>query len=170
MGTWPDPVPCSISHLSRRWEPVSEVSGKDAEESARVARSIGAVVKSCFFNARKAILKLEDYRDASYVEGFAIIDMGAAIEHGWIVREGQVVDPTLPIGTRAYYPGLEFQGRDGINEFLATPAGRRCKNTPFFYAFGWGGDDSESFRRARRDAGDLMIALTSRERRDRPEP
>ena len=86
-----------------------------------------------------------------------------AIEHGWVVRDGRIIDPTLPDGVRAYYPGLEFRGSDGVRDFLASEEGRGCKNTPFFHGFGWGGHGSESFRQARRDAVDHMISLGSRE-------
>jgi hypothetical protein len=46
----------------------------------------------------------------------------------------------------AYYPGLEFPGRVGIADFVATPQGRQCRKSPFFHAFGWGGMFSPTFR------------------------
>jgi hypothetical protein len=49
--------------------------------------------------------------------------------------------------TMSYFAGLEFQGRTGIEEFLSTPEGKKCKRSPFFYAFGWGGMKSPSFRK-----------------------
>ena len=42
----------------------------------------------------------------------------------------------------------DYEHAGGIKDFLATPAGRKCKKAAFFYAFGWGGQESESFRRA----------------------
>ena len=65
-------------------------------------------------------------------------------------------------GYRASYPGLEVRGRGGIGDSLATPAGRKCKHSPFFFAFGWGGHESETFRRARQRSFDDMISLCSR--------
>ncbi len=149
----------ALSEVARRWEPTTDSCGMDPEESIRVARLVRAVKKQCFFNARKVILKLDEYSSASYSEGFAVLAEGIAIEHAWIVRAGLVVDPTLPDGVRAYYPGLEFVGRPGIEGFLATPAGRGCKRSPFFHSFGWGGHESESFRRARLLSENHMRAL-----------
>jgi hypothetical protein len=62
--------------------------------------------------------------------------------------DGTVIDPTLPRRCGAYFPGLEFKGRAGISEFLGTPRGSECKDSPFFYAFGWGGQYSPSIGRA----------------------
>ena len=143
----------------RRWGPTTEGGGQDFEESVRVALKVRAQKKRCFFNAREVILRLDDYADASYVEGFALLGIGMAIEHGWVVRDGVIIDPTLPGEVRVYYPGLEFKGRGGLREFLATPAGRKCKNSPFFFAFGLGGHESETFRRARQGSFDHMTSL-----------
>ncbi len=92
-------------------------------------------------------MQLTEFAVASYVEGWAVLAKGFAIEHGWIVHNSKIIDPTLPDGVVKYFPGLEFRGRLGIQEFLATPKGRKCKRSPFFYAFGWGGMKSPSFRK-----------------------
>lgn len=132
---------------------------KNIDESRAVARRIRAEPKHCYLNARKAVLRLDDYAGATYVEGFAITYVGMAIEHAWISRDGDIIDPTLPEGVRTYFPGLEFVGREGIERFLASPEGRRCRRSPFFYAYGWGGHESPSFRRARQDAERHMLSL-----------
>ena len=59
----------------------------------------------------------------------------------------------------AYFPGLEFVGRAGIDEFLATPGGRKCRRSPFLYAFGWGGGKSTSFSAAWKEAFALQAIL-----------
>ncbi len=128
------------------WQPVTEPTGKDEEESERVGKRIRAWPQQCWFNARRAVMRLSDYADASYVEGYCMMVGGWVMEHGWVYRpDGTVIDPTLPRKVVAYFPGLEFRGLAGISEFLATPRGRKCKRSPFFYAFGWGGGDSPSF-------------------------
>jgi hypothetical protein len=66
----------------RGWQPVTEVTGKDIEESARVDRVIKAIPKSCWRNALRVIQKLDDYAYASYVEGIACFDGCPLIEHG----------------------------------------------------------------------------------------
>ncbi len=128
------------------WQPVTEVPRKDEAESSRVSRAIRATPKRCWFNGRRVVQELDDYADASYVEEIAIIDVSLNIEDGWVCRpDGTVIDPTLPRTFMAYFPGLEFVGRAGIEEFLGTPQGRDCKRSPFFYAFGWGGVHSPGY-------------------------
>jgi hypothetical protein len=126
---------------------------KDKAESHRVGRAIRAAMKRCWFNARKAVLKLDDYADASYIEGWVVdLDGGSMMEHGWVMRNGKVIDPTLPHKNYAHFPGLEFKGRKAIEEFLATPLGRKHRKDPFFYAFGWGGCESPGYMKAFYDA------------------
>lgn len=132
------------------WQPETAITGKDEPESASVAARIMAERGQCWANARKAVLGLEEYATASYVEGvIALNDLGLLIEHGWLCRaDGVVIDPTLPAGVAAYFPGLEFPGRAGIQAFLATPQGAGCAATPFFFAFGFGGNLCPSYRAA----------------------
>jgi len=137
------------------WQPTSVATGKDLAESQRTAKAIKAPAQQCWFNARKAIFKLEDYTEASYVEGWASCK-GMPIEHGWIIRNGAVIDPTLPADDIIYFPGLEFPGRTGIEAFLATKEGKKCKRSPFFYAFGWGGMLSPTFRKCYEQAMALL--------------
>ncbi|QDV35697.1 hypothetical protein [Tautonia plasticadhaerens] len=142
------------------WQPMTGITGKDVDESVRVNRLIGAVPGQCWFNARRVVQGLVGYADASYVEGIAVLNGGQLLEHGWVCRpDGMVIDPTLPTAGGAYYPGLEFRGRPGIEAFLGTPEGRRCKRSPFYYAFGWGGRDSPGMRRAWEQSRDHLRAL-----------
>ena len=136
----------------RGWQPTLPVCEKDVGESVHLGNHIRAVPMQCWFNARRAVLKLTDYADAAYVEGWALPEGMAPLEHAWLVRAGAVVDPTLPSRRVTYFPGLEFRGRAGIDDFLRTPQGKECKRSPFFYAFGWGGMDNPSFRRCFEDA------------------
>lgn len=101
------------------WQATSQAAEKDVHESKRVAKRIRAVQKGCWFNARKAILKLDDYADASLIEGWVFRIGATAIEHGWIVKDGKVIDPTLCEKPIVYFPGLEFRGRKEIKEFDA---------------------------------------------------
>ena len=131
------------------WQPVTQMIPKDCEESVRVGLAIRAIPKLCWHNSRRVVQKLDDYQEASYVEGIACLDGVILIEHGWVCRpDGTLIDPTLPTADCVYFPGLEFQGRTGITEFLVTPRGRKCKDSPFFYAFGWGGEYSPGMSQA----------------------
>ncbi len=146
------------------WQPVSPATGKDEQESERIGRKIRAVPKRCWFNARKVIQKLDDFVGASYVEGYAVSKRGwPPLEHGWVVKDGQIIDPTLPHSVGAYFPGLEFIGRAGIEEFLSTSQGRKCRKSPFMYAFGWGGLESPSMARACKESYDYFLAIHGKE-------
>lgn len=138
----------------RGWQPVTPVVSKDIEESIRVRRLIGARKKMCFQNAHRVVQELEGYANASYVEGIACMGGGVlVIEHGWVCRpDGIVIDPTLPSHEIQYFPGLEFCGRSGIAQYLATERGSQTNRVPFFYAFGWGGSNSPSYNEAWRQA------------------
>jgi hypothetical protein len=122
-----------------RWRPTNFTATKDPAESARVGKAIRATPTQCWFNSRRAIMRLDEYAGAAYVEGWAVLDDVLPIDHGWVVRGDAVIDPTLPEQAVAYFPGLEFPGRVGIAEFLKTPEGRRCRRSPFYYAFGGAG-------------------------------
>ena len=138
------------------YPPVSPSPPKDEIESEKLGERIRAVPRQCWFNARRAVMRLKGFSCASYVEGWAVCDSGRMIEHGWIVRDGVLLDPTLPTGVDAYFPGLEFPGRDGISAFFTTPRGRKCKRSPFFYAFGWGGTFSPTMWKAQAEATDFV--------------
>jgi hypothetical protein len=120
---------------------------KDYAESKRVCRAIGAAIKRCWRNARKVIEQLDEYASATYIEGWIVKENGALVEHGWIVLDGKIIDPTLPEIVATYFSGLEFTGRAGIAAFLGTP---EHKSEPFHYAFGLA--DSPSYQQAFRAA------------------
>jgi hypothetical protein len=150
-GTVRDDVSDEDKEFLQGWQPTTVGTAKDHAESDRVGRAIRAVIKQCWFNCRRAILKLDELANASYIEGWAIL-RGFPIEHAWIVHQDKIIDPTLPADEGLYFPGLEFQGRLGINEFLATAQGKECKKSPFLYAFGWGGMLSPSFHKCYEEA------------------
>lgn len=141
-----------VAKFLQGWKPSSRPTDKDVAESERVGQKIRAVPKQCWFNARRVIQNLKDYTQASYIEGWAVSQRGFLIEHGWIIRDGMIIDPTLPTKAYRYFPGLEFRGRAGIREFLSTTEGRKCHRSPFFHAFGWGGGDSPSYAKALQDS------------------
>jgi hypothetical protein len=120
----------------------------DREESMRLRERMKVYDKECYHNARRAIMRLKGYESATYVEGFAATVLGFPVEHGWIVREGLIIDPTLPDLVEKYFPGIEVQGREGLKAFY-TLHGRKYSRTPLFYAFGWGGADHPGFHKAR---------------------
>ena len=85
---------------------------------------------------------------ADYVEGMAVVG-DLAIEHGWVEKDGVIVDPTLPSHQIVYFPGLRFRGERGLAEAIDIPKPEYTEEElPFFYRFGWGGIDSPEFRAA----------------------
>lgn len=140
------------------YRPVSVMHSKDVGESARVGRAVRSWPAGAWHSARKVVLRLRDYAEASYVEGWVVLESGLYVEYAWVARCGVVIDPTLPTGVLAYFPGLEFVGRAGVASFLATPKGKACRRTPFLYAFGWGGWLHPTMRQAQLDAAEYAAA------------
>jgi hypothetical protein len=120
----------------------------DREESIRLQTRMMVHAKDCYFNARRAIMRLEDYETATYVEGFAATILRFPVEHAWIVRKGKIIDPTLPREVVAYFPAIIVEGREGLEGFYVTH-GRKYSRSPLFHAFGWGGADHAGFNQAR---------------------
>jgi hypothetical protein len=140
-----------------RWQPSVTADEKDKTESDRVVRIVGSERNQCYWNARKVIRSLPDYSDATYVEGFVVTHDGAIFEHGWIIKDGKIVDPTIPQET-TYFPGLEFRGRQQIREFLQTDWGSRFHGRPFHRAFGDFGFESPSFVQAFQQARQCLLS------------
>jgi len=128
---------------------------KNIEESRRLARhrAVRAKAKQCYYNAFRVVTNVPEYADADYVEGIAIVDGGLYLEHGWVERDDDILDPTLPDDEAVYFPGLRFSGQTGIAEGLKIPKPKHTReDLPIFYRFGWGGGDSPEFCKARRDS------------------
>lgn len=122
---------------------------KNVAESERVRKVIGSRVKQCYANAFRVVLAVPEYADAEYVEGMVVNQGGMVLEHGWVEKNGVIVDPTSPDEPLVYFPGLRFRGQQGLAEALAIPKpGRWCEDLPIFYRFGWAGIDSPEFRAA----------------------
>lgn len=130
-----------------RWSPTCEPTDKDIQESIRTATDCRAEPKQCFANSVRAIRNLPDYQEASYLEGFAITIYGLPFDHAWIVKDGLIIDPTLPTDTLRYIPGLEFAGVRGIDEFLSAIE-PESHHKPFHWAFGFAGQLSPHWCRA----------------------
>ncbi len=90
---------------------------------------------------------------------------GMLIEHGWVERDGEILDPTLPREEIVYFSGLRFEGEKGIAEAMRRPKLIGKDDLPFFYRYGWGGHDSPEFCEARRRgqayANSLVVAPES---------
>ena len=84
---------------------------------------------------------------------------GLPMEHGWIVRDEVVIDPTLPDAEVVYFPGREFQGRDGIARVPGVPARQRMQEVAVLLCLRLGGCHSPSFYQAQADAWNSVRAV-----------
>ena len=123
-------------------------TNKNVSESKRVRRAIRAQKQQCYKNAVRVIWKVPEYKNADYVEGYAVVGGKLCIEHGWVEQDGIVIDPTLLDEGIVYFPGLRFTGERGIAKAIEIPKEKWCKDLPFFFRFGWGGIESPEFRAA----------------------
>ena len=122
---------------------------KDQKESVRVKRLVRSKPKQCYCNAARVVLAIPEYADADYVEGLAVLAKVMVIEHGWVEKDGVIIDPTLPHDELHYFPGLRFRGQRGLAEAMRIPKPERTQDDfPVFYRFGWGGIESPDFRKA----------------------
>ena len=122
---------------------------KDVAESKRIGKRVRAKAKQCYWNAFQVIQRIPEYADAEYIEGMAVNKYGIAFEHGWVERDGVIVDPTLPADEVTYFPGLRFKGLCGLAEALHIPRPEWSEDFPIFYRFGWGGIESPEVRSAK---------------------
>ena len=120
---------------------------KDIVESKRVGGIVRAVKKQCYYNAFRVIMEIPEYAKADYVEGIALSG-GMLIEHGWIEKDGVIVDPSISLDEMVYFPGLRFAGKTGLAKAIRSPRPRHTEDLPIFYRFGWGGIECPDFRAA----------------------
>lgn len=122
---------------------------KDVTESKRTRKLVRGKAKQCYLNAFRVVQEVQGYANADYVEGLAVIEGVMVIEHGWVERDGLVVDPTLPEDNLVYFAGLRFRGQRELAEGLQIQKPYRTREDfPIFYRFGWGGIESPEFRAA----------------------
>ena len=57
----------------RDWEPVREI-GKDIEASVRSSQKVGAIPKIPWGTALRVVQKLDDYDNASCIDGIAVLN------------------------------------------------------------------------------------------------
>src|SRR4051812_18711663 len=126
-----------------------EKMNKNIDKSKKLRKAIRAQAKQCYANAWAAIETQEEYRNATYVEGMAVLNLMVVIEHGWIEHEGEIIDPTLLDAGIVYFPGLRFKGREGLDSTWRIPGLQESgTKLPIFYRFGWGGVNSPEFLQA----------------------
>lgn len=139
---------------------------KDVDLSLKLHqdRKLRMVPKRCWHNSHKVVTRHPDYRDAVYVEGYAVNPAGLLMEHGWLEKDGAVIDPTLPAKPYRYFAGLRIAGRDAVLEtFRRIPKGPGTEKIPLLMRFGWGGDLHPGLRTAWREAMAHQRTLIARQ-------
>src|SRR6516165_9317271 len=134
---------------------------KNIEESLRLQKAVKAKPRQCYVNAVRVIWNVPGYKRATYVEGIAVVD-GMCVEHGWVERDGEILDPTLPQEELVYFAGLRFEGEPGIAEGIKRPKPNSVEDLPFFNRYGRDGLDSPELRSAWIQALDYSNSLISR--------
>jgi hypothetical protein len=127
---------------------------KNVEASVALAEDgrLRAKVGHCYRNCFRAVQELPEFHDSTYVEGIAYLEDGFQVEHAWLERHDDIIDPTLPRKRAVYFPGLRFEGVLGLREAMAIPRQRGGRDLPFFHRFGFGGCLSPDFAAARKAA------------------
>jgi hypothetical protein len=60
---------------------------------------IRAKKQRCYLNAFRVIQEVPGYQAATYAEGIVVQVVeggGFPFEHGWVEKDGEIIDPTLP--------------------------------------------------------------------------
>jgi len=60
-------------------------------------------------NAFKVLLNVPDYSEATYIEGMAISKGKLLLEHGWIEKDREIIDPTLSRQRHYLFSGFQIQ-------------------------------------------------------------
>jgi len=102
---------------------------KDVPESLRVAGLVQAKPRLCWRNTVNLIYELPEYWQATYVEGIVLDPRHPDFpqEHGWVERDGDIIDPTLPALELQYFPALKW-----VNVFNVLAMEGECNELPFF--------------------------------------
>jgi len=134
---------------------LSEALAKDKRVRARKMQ--------CYKNAMNVVNYCPEFSAATYVEGIVIVKpfiefehVLLEVEHGWLEIENQIVDPTITVSDIAYFPGLRFEGIAQLSKAFQIPKDKGTKDLPIFCRFGWGGWDSDDFRRAKQFADEFF--------------
>ena len=115
------------------------------EISRELSQRINAKLGECYNNAFRALPMLPG---SLYIEGYAILDIGMIVEHGWIEYRGETIDPTWPEGALWYEPGLKYSLGELLNVLANVPEEIEEIELPIFYRFGLGGNRSPEMREA----------------------
>jgi hypothetical protein len=134
---------------------------KNIQESLRLQDAIHARKALCYINAINVVLYVAGYGRATYVEGLAV-DEDKCYKHGWVERNSEILDPTLPVKKMGYFPGLKFEGKKGIEDAMCLPVAETGEYLPLLYGFGNCPEFRRAWERAVAFAASTRRSVTSR--------
>lgn len=106
-------------------EPAAKLR-KNVVESLRAAELVEAKPNLCWENASNVVLH-DEFPGATYVEGAVISrQTGFPQEHGWVVSNGEIIDPTLPDRELFYFPAHQWTGKAFTDVFF------KYEDKPYF--------------------------------------
>lgn len=116
--------------------------------------TMGLLHGRCYWNCRQVLETRDDYAGATYVEGIAVKPERSIHAHGWIEKDGKIIDPTRPKDDFRYFAALRFQGLDELEQAIKSIAKspRYDDDLPIFRRFGWNGKNSPEFCEALKQA------------------
>lgn len=123
---------------------------KNVESSVALSQDgkLRAKMGHCYLNCFRAVQELPEFHESTYVEGIGYLEEGFQVEHAWLEREDEIIDPTLPTKRAVYFSGLRLDGVAGLREAMAIPSQKGGRDLPFFHRFGFGGCLSPEFAAA----------------------
>lgn len=78
------------------------------EGSQELRSRIRPEPQACWKNSIIALRVIEELAEAVYVEGWSVTQEGLVIEHGWLEFDGAVLEPTVEVPFKAYFPGVRY--------------------------------------------------------------
>lgn len=129
------------------------MSSEGVTESCCLQSTMGLEPGKCYWNCLR-VLESEKYHDAIYVEGIAAKPKKSIHAHGWLIIDGEIIDPTQPTAQFLYYPALNFQGIVMLHRAIEDiPRDRNYQHDlPIYKRFGRKGERSGSFSLALKHA------------------
>lgn len=126
--------------------------------SLDLSKIINAKIKSCFYNCWKGLNEYtKEFNDLKYFEGFVISkDIGIPIDHSWLMKGSEILDPTLIIKPNRYHLkkiglpldyyknktrlGSEYYGLEIPKDFVNDTAWKKKVTGPFLIDYYLSGD------------------------------
>jgi hypothetical protein len=107
----------------------------DIETSVRILSLTEIIVKECFSNCVRVVMRVDEFMSAAYVEGWYYpTELQLPIKHAWLEHERRIIDPTMMQVLRSvgkpytdeetlkagYFPAFRIRGRKSVAVHMVT--------------------------------------------------